>query len=61
MRMMLSAAVLAMAGCSTPAPESKSPEAAVEQFMWDYTKAWNKHDAAAVAQNFYRLGRSVEE
>ena len=29
--------------------------------MWDYTKTWNKHDAAGIATNFYRMGPSVEE
>jgi hypothetical protein len=28
--------------------------------MTAYTVAWNKHDAAAVAQKFYRMGPSVE-
>lgn len=43
------------------APQPAKPEAAVEQTMWDYTKAWNKHDAAAIAKNFYRTGPTVEE
>jgi hypothetical protein len=50
----------ALAGCMA-APKPASPEAAVEQFMWDYTKAWNRHDSAAIARDFYRLGSSVEE
>ncbi len=50
----------ALAGCTT-APAPASPEAAVEQFMWDYTEAWNRHDSAAIARHFYRLGPSVEE
>jgi hypothetical protein len=37
------------------------PAAAVEKFMWDYTKAWNRHDSATIAKNFYRTGPSVEE
>ena len=48
-----------MAACTTPPPAK--PEAAIEAFMWDYTKAWNKHDAAGIAKNFYRMGRSLEE
>mgnify|MGYP003391592040 FL=1 len=43
------------------APEPAKPEAAVEQLMWNYTKAWNRHDAAAIAQNFYRTGPTIEE
>jgi hypothetical protein len=50
---------LVLAACAS-APPAK-PEAAVEQLMWDYTKAWNKHDAAAIARNFYRTGPTVEE
>lgn len=29
--------------------------------MWDYTKAWNKHDSATIARQFYRTGPTVEE
>jgi hypothetical protein len=29
--------------------------------MWDYTKAWNRHDAATIAKDFYRTGPTVEE
>lgn len=52
-------ALLAVAACmSAPQP---APEKAVEQLMWDYTKAWNRHDSAAIAKNFYRTGPTVEE
>lgn len=57
---MMGAMMGAMAGCMT-APAPASPEAAVEQFMWDYTEAWNRHDSATIAREFYRLGPSVEE
>jgi len=40
---------------------SLAPEKAVEQFMWDYTKAWNQHDSATIARDFYRTGPTVEE
>lgn len=54
--------VLAIAACETapPAP-SLAPDKVVEQFMWDYTKAWNRHDAVTIGRDFYRTGPSVEE
>lgn len=27
--------------------------------MWAYTEAWNRHDAATIARDFYRLGPDV--
>jgi len=54
-------AALAAGACAVSPGSPPSAEAAVEQFMWDYTKAWNRHDAAAIAQDFYRLGPTVEE
>lgn len=57
--------VASLAGCASPpggsAVAAKTQEAEVEAFMWDYTKAWNQHDAATVAQKFYRTGPSVAE
>ena len=59
MRLLFGAGPLLAAACaSAPAP---APEAVVEQFMWDYTKAWNQHDSAAIARDFYRTGPTVEE
>lgn len=29
--------------------------------MWDYTKAWNRHDSAIIARDFYRTGPTLEE
>jgi len=58
LRSLSALALLGLAACATTPAK---PEAAVEQVMWGYTKAWNKHDAAAIAKDFYRLGRSVEE
>lgn len=29
--------------------------------MWDYTKAWNRHDSATIARDFYRTGPTVVE
>ena len=56
------AAFLAISACETapPAP-SLAPEKVVEQFMWNYTATWNKHDSAAIARDFYRMGASVPE
>lgn len=51
-------ALMLGACASVPAP---APEKAVEQFMWDYTKAWNRHDAQAIGRDFYRTGPSIEE
>ncbi len=59
MRMLFGAVTLFAAACgSAPVP---APEQAVEQFMWDYTKAWNQHDSATIARDFYRTGPTVEE
>lgn len=35
--------------------QAQTPDPKVEAFLWDYTKAWNKHDAATLARDFYRL------
>lgn len=59
MRLAAGLAVLAFSACaSTPA---SAPEQAVEQFMWDYTKAWNRHDATTIGRDFYRTGPTVAE
>lgn len=59
MRFAISCAALLLVGCAVaPAPNSAG---AVEAFMWDYTRTWNKHDAAGIAANFYRMGPSVED
>jgi hypothetical protein len=57
---LISAAFLLLSACAMT-PQAENPEAAVEQFMWDYTKAWNKHDSATIAKAFYRTGTTVEE
>ncbi|RZA12336.1 MAG: hypothetical protein EOP93_22120, partial [Lysobacteraceae bacterium] len=62
MRVVAVAMLLAVAGCeSAPPAPSLAPEKAVEQFMWNYTAAWNKHDAPTIARDFYRQGPSVAE
>jgi hypothetical protein len=62
MRSWCAALLLLAAGCqSAPAMPGLSPQLEVEQFMWDYTKAWNRHDSATIARDFYRTGPSVEE
>lgn len=50
------AALMLGACASAPAPEKT-----VEQFMWDYTKAWNRHDSQTIGRDFYRTGPSVAE
>ena len=62
MRMLCGAMLLLVAACETPpAAPSLSPERVVEQFMWGYTEAWNRHDSATIARDFYRTGPSLEE
>lgn len=62
MRRMCIVALAMAAACETAPPTpSLSPETVVEQFMWDYTKAWNRHDSAAIARDFYRTGPTTEE
>jgi hypothetical protein len=59
-RIALSVLALLTSACATAPP--KTPEQDVEAFMHAYTVAWNKHDAAAIARDFYRMGnRTVEE
>jgi hypothetical protein len=52
-------AVFALSACATAPPTTPVQE--VEAHMWGYTRAWNRHDAEAIARDFYSLGRSVEE
>jgi hypothetical protein len=54
----LSLTLMTAACATTP---SQTPDQQVEAFMRDYTTTWNKHDAAAIAKNFYRQGPTVEE
>lgn len=62
MRMLCGAMLFLVAACETaPSAPSLSPERVVEQLMWDYTKAWNRHDSATIARDFYRTGPSLEE
>lgn len=51
-------ALMASACATTP---KETPDQQVEAFMWAYTKAWNQHDAASIARNFYRQGPTVEQ
>jgi hypothetical protein len=61
MRIVMACVGLALAACAgTPRPAS-DPAASVEAFMWEYTKTWNRHDAAAIATDFYRMGPSVAD
>jgi hypothetical protein len=52
-------ALVALSACATTPP--MAPVEEVEATMWGYTQAWNRHDAATIARDFYRLGRSIEE
>ncbi|MFT3722522.1 MAG: hypothetical protein QM773_02960 [Hyphomonadaceae bacterium] len=59
MRLAVGIVILALGACeSAPKAPSLAPETVVERFMWDYTKAWNRHDSEAIARDFYRMGRS---
>ena len=56
---MLAATGLAVSGCAT-AP-AMTPVQQVEAHMKGYTEAWNKHDSATIARDFYRTGPTVAE
>ena len=59
MRLPAVIAVLMLGACASAPPPAS--EKAVEQFMWDYTKAWNRHDSQTIGRDFYRTGPSVAE
>jgi len=62
MRLLLPFVILTLSACAgTPPVPSPAREQAVEQHMWDYTKAWNRHDSATIARDFYRTGPTLEE
>jgi hypothetical protein len=61
MRIVHTAGIMAAGLLLSACVSSRTPEMIVEQFMWDYTRAWNKHDSATIARDFYRTGPSVEE
>ncbi len=62
MRLACVAMVLALGACvSAPQAPSLAPVKVVEQFMWDYTKTWNRHDSATIARDFYRMGPGLAE
>lgn len=62
MRIVFGTIMLLAAGCQAAFVTSGIPlERVVEQFMWDYTKAWNRHDSATIARDFYRTGPSLKE
>ena len=52
-----------LAACGSVAGSTNSAgiETDPAMFMWGYTEAWNRHDAASVAANYYDMGRTVEE
>jgi hypothetical protein len=58
---LISSLILLLAGaCATPSREA-ALQAQADAFMRAYTDAWNRHDAAVIARDFYRTGRSIEE
>lgn len=59
MRLAIAIACLGLVACASAPPPP--PEKVVEQFMWDYTKAWNRHDSQTIGRDFYRTGPSVAE
>lgn len=60
-RIAVSAILLAVSACGSAPAAEHTPERAVEAFMWDYTRAWNRHDSATIARDFYRTGPGVAE
>jgi hypothetical protein len=61
LRPLIAVAALALAACATSGkPAAASGDRQLVAFMTAYTVAWNRHDAATVAQKFYRMGPSVE-
>lgn len=55
----LVSALIASACASAPTKADEARE--VHAFMTRYAEAWNAHDAARIARDFYRMGRTVEE
>lgn len=55
-------AVLAVGACASAgsSPEQQA-HADVQALMVGYTQAWNAHDAAKVAHDYYRMAPSVEQ
>lgn len=52
--------LLALSACASTL-SAPTPEQEVEQFMWNYTKAWNQHDTVTIARDFYRTGPGIGE
>lgn len=61
MKTRLGMMALALACIAAPLSPALAQDKAVEAFMGDYTKTWNRHDAGAIARNFYRLGATIED
>lgn len=61
MKAVWSIALLALAGCaSMGSAASNKTDAGAAAFMKGYTEAWNRHDAATIARDYYDMGRTVE-
>ncbi|MEP7211382.1 MAG: hypothetical protein ABI740_11135 [Alphaproteobacteria bacterium] len=61
MRIALIASALLVSACATSQPTATSGDKQLTKFMTAYTVTWNKHDAATIARDFYRMGPSVED
>ncbi len=53
MRLLVLPFALAASACATP--QTYGPANEIEAFMWGYTRAWNAHDAGAIARDYYRM------
>jgi hypothetical protein len=60
-KVILMLAAACAAACAATPRSADGDAAAVEAFMRAYSEAWNRHDAAVIARDFYRLGRSDAE
>lgn len=60
---LLSFAAFGLAACGSmhTADDGYAAHADPAAFMKAYTEAWNEHDAATIAADFYDFGRTVEE
>lgn len=57
----IAALSVSLAACNSVAgPSDAGPEADPAVFMKAYTEAWNRHDAAAIAADFYDMGQTVD-
>ena len=61
-RVLISASVIALTACaSSDKRAAETTDKQLTAFMTAYTVAWNRHDAAVIARDFYRMGPSLED